>query len=135
MGASFLTMEKAFSQRNEMDTTSSAKIKPDGTSSYVKGMTAGRANSLVGTVTGLISLIMGWRAKVRSKGGTDRARTGAIMALTLGLIGIVLSIVHLSTSYDAALGSGSGKAGAFVGLVLGFIGMSLSGRALRSKRV
>jgi hypothetical protein len=139
IGFSLLATEKAFSQanpkENKMDTTSSVTAKPDGTSPYVTGITTGRAKSLVGTAMGLISLVIGWRAKLRSKGGTGRERTAAIVALVLGLIGIVLSVVHLSTSYGAALGSGSGKAGAFVALLLGLIGMILGGLALRSHKV
>jgi Family of unknown function (DUF6223) len=139
IGFSFLATEKAFSQANpkgnKMDTTSSVTAKPDGTSPYVTGITTGRATSLVGTAVGLISLIIGWRAKLRSKGGTGSGRTGAIVALVLGLISIVLSVVHLSTSYSAALGTGSGKAGAFVALLLGLIGMTLGGLTLRFRKV
>jgi hypothetical protein len=136
IGFSFLTME-TFSQANQkgnkMDTTRTATAKPDGTSPYVTGITTGRAKSLVGTVVGLISLVIGWRAKLRSNGGTGNGRTGAIVALVLGLIGSVLSVVHLSTSYGAAFGTGSGKAGALVALLLGLIGMTLGGLALRSR--
>jgi len=136
IGFSFLAMEKTFSQANQKENKidTSVTAKHDGTSPYVKGITAGRAKSLVGTVSGLISLIVGWRAKRHSNRGTGSGRTGAIVAFTLGLIGIVLSVIHLSTSYGAAFGSGSGKAGALVGILLGLIGMVLGGLALRPKR-
>ena len=56
-----------------------------------------------------------------------------MVALSLGLTSIVLSIVHLSTSAGAVFGSGSGKAGALVALVLASFGIILSGVALRQK--
>jgi hypothetical protein len=96
-------------------------------STYVKGITGGRAISLVGTVMGLISLIFGWRAKVRSS--LSAAKTG----LAFGLISIVLGLVHLSTVAGAAFGSGSGKAGTIVALSLAMIGTILAGLTLRSR--
>jgi Family of unknown function (DUF6223) len=135
IGFSFLAMEKAFSQANQKGSgkDTSVTATPNGTSPYVSGITPGRARALVGVVAGLISLVIGWRAKVRSAAGTGKGRTSAIVALVLGLIGIVLSVVHLSTSVGAVFGSGSGKAGAIFGLVLGLIGMTLGGLALRSR--
>jgi hypothetical protein len=138
IGFSFLVPAKVLSQTNQkenkMDTTSGVTTMPDGTSTYVSGITTGRAKALLGVVVGLISLVVGWRAKVRSAAGTGNGRTGAIVALLLGLIGIVLSIVHLIISAGAVFGSGSGKAGAIFALVLGLIGMTLGGLVLRSKR-
>ena len=100
-------------------------------------LTAGRARSLVGTVVSLISLVIGGLALARTAGriGTGNGRTGAIVALVLGLIiGIVLSVVHLGSS-TGGFGTGSGRAGAIVALVLGLIGMNLGGFALaRSRR-
>ena len=131
MWFSFLTAEDAFSQatqnQSKVDTISHAN--PDGP---VKGITPGRARSLVGSAMALISVIVGWRAKIRAKRG--KGGTEAIVAVLLGLTGIILSVIHLSASYGAALGSGSGKAGAFVALVLGLIGLILGGLALRSGR-
>ena len=140
IGLTFLVTEKVFSQaksqENKTKTTDSVTTMPDGTSSYVRGITAGRAKSLVGGVAGLISLIIGWRAKAaRSAAATGSRKTGAKLALVLGLIAIVLSVVHLSTSAGAVFGSGSGKAGAIVGLVLGLIGMTLGGLALHQKKI
>ena len=95
-------------------------------------ITAGRARSLVAGVVSLISLIVGGLALARSASG--KGRTGAIVALVLGLLGMVLSVVHLGTS-TGGFGTGSGRAGAIVALVLGLIGMSLGGLALgRSRR-
>jgi hypothetical protein len=126
IGLTFLVTEKGVSQSNQ-------KTVSGGTSTYVTGITTGRARALVGVGLGLISLVIGWRAKARSAGNSNR-RTGAIVALVLGLISIILSIVHLSTSVGAVFGSGSGKAGAIVGLVLGFIGMAFGRLALRQRK-
>jgi len=120
IGFTFLAPEKALSQAGNKTVT---------------GITPGRARALVGVAAGLISLIIGWRAKARSAEGTGNGRTGAIVALVLGLIGLVLSIVHLITSAGAVIGSGGGKAGAILGLLLGFIGMTLGGLALRQKKI
>src|SRR5688500_17877286 len=92
---SFFASEKAFSitdQEQQSDTTSNDS---DETSPYVKRITAGRAKSLVGGVLGLISLIIGWRAKARVS-NNHSAKPLAITALVLGLVAIGLSIVHLA---------------------------------------
>jgi hypothetical protein len=120
---------QATQQENKIAATDNATTTPGGNSGYVKGITPGRARSLVGIAFGLVSLVVGWRAKVRS------AKTGAKIALALGFVGIVLSIVHLSIVAGAVFGSGSGKAGAIVGLLLGLTGMILGGLTLRSKTV
>jgi hypothetical protein len=133
----FLITEKAFSQANQdgnkTDTTGHVTTTSDGHYTYEKGITPGRARSLVGVATGLISLIIGWRAKVRSNNGSisGNRRTPAMVALILGLFAIVLGVVHLSTSAGAAFGSGSGKAGAIAALVFGITGAILSGLALK----
>jgi peptidoglycan/LPS O-acetylase OafA/YrhL len=127
----FFTSEKAFSitdQEQQMDTTS---IESDETSPYAQGLTAGRAKSLVGGVLGLISLIIGWRAKARVA-ISHSARSWATTALVLGLVAIGLSVVHLA-NVSGGFGTGGGKAGAIVALVLGLIGIALSGLALRRK--
>lgn len=126
IGFSSLTAEQVFSQS-----------APDATSPAVTGITAGRAKSIAGGVIALISLIIGWRANSTNRSGAGNnanKRTQAIIALSLGGIAIILSLVHLSTSAGAVLGSGSGKAGAVVALVLALIGTALSGLALRPKR-
>lgn len=124
LGFTLFESEKAFSQTATLNTDST----------YVSGITSGRARSLVGTVAGLISVIVGWRAKRRFDSGAGSGKNGAMAALALGLICIALSVVHLSNSYSAALGSGSGKAGAYVALVLGLIGTVLGSLVLRAKR-
>jgi hypothetical protein len=51
------------------------------------------------------------------------------VALLAGLIGVVLSGLHLATA-TGAIGTGSGKLGAIVALVVGLIGMTLGGLAI-----
>ena len=117
--ASLLAAGNAYSQTGETD-------------AYVTGITAARARSLVGVALGLVSLITGWRVKRRSSVGKSYRRSWAIIALVLGLVAIVLSIIHLA-NVNGGFGTGGGKAGAIVALMLGIIGASLNGVALRSK--
>jgi hypothetical protein len=129
---SLVAPDKAFSitgQAQQSDTTSNDS---DETSPYVKGITAGRAKSLVGGVLGLISLIIGWRAKVRLA-NNHSAKSLAITALVLGLVAIGLSVAHL-VNVTGGFGTGGGKAGAIVALVLGVVGSTLGGLALQTKR-
>jgi hypothetical protein len=99
-------------------------------------MTSGRARALVGVAFGLISLITGTIALLRSRGslGVGNGRVGAIAALVLGLIAIVLSVIHLSI-FTGGFGTGGGRAGAIVAIVLSLIGIALGGITLsRSRR-
>ena len=98
-------------------------------------MTSGRARSLVAFGVGLISVIIGVVARALARRSRDgKWRTGAIVAVVVGLIGIVLSVIHLAT-YTGGFGTGSGRAGAIVALVLALIGITLGGLALaRSRR-
>jgi hypothetical protein len=131
-GLLFVETEKAFSQidppGNGSDTARNA--------SYVKGITDGRTRSLVADALGLASVIVGWRAMVRSNktSTSEKRRTPAVVALVLGLLAIVLSVFHLTTSAGAVFGSGSGKAGAIIALLFGFIG-SVLGSLVLKKRV
>lgn len=129
----FLPIQNAFSQTRQAENstideaTSASTGKP-----YEKGITAGRAKSLLGGIIGLASLIIGLRAK-RSVKNYDRARSNAMVALVLGLAGIILSLIHLAATAGAVFGSGSGKAGAIVGIVLSSIGLLLGWLSLRQK--
>jgi hypothetical protein len=125
---SFLITGKVFSQEGQEHKMDTATSGTDGTSSYVTGITAGRARSLVGVALGLTSLIIGWRTKTRS-GVSPIGRKWNVSALVLGLVAIVLSVMHLATVMGG-FGTGGGKAGAILALVLGLIGMGLGGRAL-----
>ena len=138
----FLATEKTFSQTSQdghkSDTTVSETIVSDSGSSYtyVKGITPMRARSLVGVALGLTSLVIGRRARSRAGAGVEtKGRNGAKVALSLGAIAIVLSIIHLNITAGAMFGSGSGKAGAIFALVLSLIGLTLSGLVLRQKKM
>lgn len=112
--------------------TACANITPVG---FAADFTAGRTRAMMVAVVGLISLVMGGFALARSKRGTGTGsgRTAAIVALVLGLIGVILSVVHLGGS--TGFGTGGGRAGAIVALVLALIGVTLGGLALaRSRR-
>jgi hypothetical protein len=126
---SVLTMGHTFSQTGQENGARAAGSKTDTT--YVTGLTAARARSLVGVAIGLISLIIGWRVKNRRPVQAGN-RTWTIMALTLGLVAIILSVVHLSGN-TGGFGTGGGKAGAIVALILGLAGAGMNGLALRSK--
>lgn len=110
----------------------SSQAKPGETSPAVTGITSGRARTLVIGVIGLVSLVIGWRAKALSARGTGRGRSWAIPALVLGGICVIFSAIHLIT-VTSGFGTGSGKAGAIVALVVGGTGMLLAGLALRPK--
>jgi hypothetical protein len=131
VGVSFLAAERVFSQEQKLDTTSSVSETSD-ESTYVRGITPGRARSLVGTVTGLISLIIGWR--VKRSAAKPGGRSWAVAGLVLGITAMVLSVVHLA-NITGGFGTGGGKAGAIVAIVFGLIGTILNGLALRSKAV
>ena len=121
---------KAFAQAGPQEAKTATTQNEPGIAP-VKGITAGRAKSLAGGAVALISVIIGGLAIRRSKKQIGHGgRTGAIVALVFGAIGVILSLLHLGTSAGAVFGSGSGKAGAIVSLVLGLTGMVLGGRAL-----
>lgn len=126
-GLSFLPTEKAFSQTSQ---------KGENTS-YVKGVTPGRAKALVGVAAGLGSLIIGLSARRRSikQIGPGKGKNGAMIALTLGLTGVILGILHLSNSVGAVFGSGSGKTRAIFALILSLAGITFSWLVLRYRKV
>lgn len=95
------------------------------------GITDARARALWAAGVGLISVVVGGFAFARSAGRIGFP--GAIAAVVLGLIGVVLSVVHISGS--TGFGTGGGRAGAIVALVLALIGVILGGLAVsRSRR-
>jgi hypothetical protein len=103
--------------------------------SFAVELTAGRARALIGAVVGLISLVIGGLALARPSGpiGSGNGRAAAMVPLVLGLIGVLLSVMHLGSA--GGFGTGGGRAGAIVALVLSLIGMSLGGLAMaRSHR-
>jgi hypothetical protein len=130
IGFSVLPFGDAFSQEDTTAVENNSSNK-ENTNTYVSGLTSARARSLVGGVIGLVSIIIGLR--VRSRRGANQVKTKRWpkVALALGVIAIVLSVLHLAGN-TGAFGTGGGKAGAIVALVLGICGVTLNGIAIRS---
>lgn len=116
-------------QEQKIDSVSSTTDKP---SSYVSGITAARARSLVGGVVGILSLVISLRGKRIGKVNPGNGRSWLIGAVALGLTAMILSIVHL-TGTTGGFGTGGGKAGAIVAMALGLIGTIMAMLALYSK--
>ncbi len=108
--------------------------KKDRADTYVRGFTSARVRSLVGSVLGVVSIVVGWRARSRVKINPATARSWAIAAVLLGSIAIILSIVHLTTNHGG-FGTGGGRAGAIIALALGVIGTAFGGQLLRLARI
>lgn len=100
----------------------------------VRGITPGRAATILPALMGLVSVVIGWIGLARASGSIGSRRIMAIAALVLGLICITLSGLHLANSYRANFGTGSGKAGAIVAMVLGLIGLVLATLTLNRSR-
>lgn len=100
---------------------------------FLQIVSSGRLAALAAALVGLISVVIGRQALVRSARFTAPARSRAIAALVVGLTGMVLSALHLSRA-TGGFGTGSGRAGAIVGVVLGLTGMVLGGLALARLR-
>lgn len=86
--------------------------------------------ALAGVVSGGLALRRARQATTAGpRGGRGHPRDGAMVALALGLVGVLLAAVHLATS-TGGVGTGSGKAGAVVGAVLGLTAVALGRSAL-----
>jgi hypothetical protein len=90
-------------------------------------ITDARARALATVALGLISVIVGGLAWARGR-GTGTGRIGSWAALVLGVIGVIVSALHIAGS--TGFGTGGGRAGAIVALVL-----SLAGTLLGAIRV
>lgn len=100
----------------------------------VIGITPGRAVALVPVGLALVSVVAGWVLLARSKGRIGYGRTGAITALAIGVISLVLSIIHLVRTSGSSIGTGAGRLGAIVAVILGLVGIGLSGLAVVRSR-
>lgn len=87
------------------------------TSEPVRGITPERFRSIIAGVLGLISIIVGLRARRAA----TRNSKGAVISLCAGLLGVIISAWHLAST-SGAFGTGKGRAGAIIALVLGLIG-------------
>jgi uncharacterized membrane protein len=97
------------------------------------GIGSGRLLPTMAAVAGLIGMVIGALALIRSRHASNR-RAGAIVATVLGLISLVVGGLHTANS-AGGFGTGNGLAGAIVAIVLGLVGMVLGGLALaRSSR-
>jgi hypothetical protein len=135
-----LTMGKTFAHtfqdEDQSEAPRTANSTDNSSDNYVKGITLMRGRSLVGIGLGLLSVVIGWRARKRSSEGIGKGgRNGAKIALLMGGIALVLSVIHLNISAGAVFGSGSGRAGAIFALILSLVGIGLSGMVFRQKRV
>jgi hypothetical protein len=121
------TQESGDENKTEITETKNSKLFNEG--GYVKGLTTARVIGLVELLLGLSSMIIAIRSKKFS------ATKSAKLALLLGLLAVVFSIVHFITAAGAVFGSGSGKAGAILAFVLGLVGIALGSWVLRQRKV
>ncbi|WP_067832717.1 DUF6223 family protein [Actinomadura kijaniata] len=100
----------------------------------VYDMSAGRVGAIVAALAGLLGLVIGVRALVRSARRTGSGRNGAAVAVATGVFGMALGGLVAATA-DGGLGTGNGLGGAYVALLVGLAGTVLGGLALaRSRR-
>jgi hypothetical protein len=105
------------------------------TDSFLQVVTTGRLWSIVAGLLGLTGLIIGLMALNRSGRRIHSAQRMGTIALVLGSICIILSIIHLART-TGGFGTGKGRAGAIVALVIGLIGIIFSRLAVtRSRRM
>ncbi|MFC7532049.1 DUF6223 family protein [Actinoplanes sp. GCM10030250] len=83
----------------------------------------GRLVPSVAAVIGLISVVVGVRALLRSR------RTAALLAVGAAMIAVAVGGVHAANA-AGGLGTGNGLAGAVIAVLLGVIGLVTSGLAL-----
>jgi hypothetical protein len=95
-------------------------------------ITPGRLTSILAGFVGLISVIIGWLALVRSANRVGSRRLSTI-ALLMGMIGVIISVLHLAST-TGGFGTGKGRAGAIVAIVIGLIGVILGWLALNRFR-
>ncbi len=90
-------------------------------------LSPGRIGAMLAGVIELIGVIAGARALARG------ARRGAIAALALGPIALVVGMTVVATA-KGGLGTGNGLGGGVVAIVIGLIGMTLGALALSRAR-
>ncbi|GAA1567233.1 hypothetical protein GCM10009678_57610 [Actinomadura kijaniata] len=112
-----------------------ARVSAQPVAAGVYDMSAGRVGAIVAALAGLLGLVIGVRALVRSARRTGSGRNGAAVAVAAGVFGMALGGLVAATA-DGGLGTGNGLGGAYVALLVGLAGTVLGGLALaRSRRV
>jgi hypothetical protein len=101
-------------------------------SSGAGGIGSGRLLPSIAGIAGLIGVIIGRRALIRSRSAANE-RTRALVAAVLGLISLLIGVLHAANS-AGGFGTGNGLAGAVVAIALGLIGILLGGLALARTR-
>lgn len=106
------------------------------TPAAAQGMIAtgsGRAGAQVAALASLIAVVFGGRALRSSRApapaGARNGRDGAIVAVVLGAVGVVLATLHLATT-SGGFGTGNGRAGAIVAALLGLVAVVIGRMAL-----
>jgi hypothetical protein len=112
-----------------------AQVSAQPAAATVYTMTPERIAAGTAAVVGLIGAVIGGLALTRSvRRIGNHGRRGAIVALGLGPIGLVLGGLVVVTA-DGGVGTGNGLAGGVVAMVVAVIGIALGGLALaRSRR-
>jgi hypothetical protein len=114
-----------------------AQVSEEPSAVSVYTFTPERMAATVAAVVGLISAVIGGMALARSSAGrtgTSNGRRGAIAALVMGPVGLVIGGLVVITS-DGGLGTGNGLGGGVVAMLVGLIGIALGGLArTRSRR-
>jgi hypothetical protein len=106
----------------------------DQASATVYAFTPQRMIASGAAATALIGALIGALALIRSARRDGTGRRGAIAALALGPIGVVMGGLVVATA-DSGIGTGNGLAGGFVAIVVGLIAATIGGLALvRSRR-
>jgi hypothetical protein len=101
--------------------------QPPAVSAYT--LTPGRIAASMAGVVGLIGAVAGGLALARSgRLGTANGRRGAIVALAMGPIALLIGGLVVATA-DGGVGTGNGLGGGIVAMVLGLIDMALGGLA------
>jgi hypothetical protein len=112
--------------------TSAAQVsdQPSVVSAYT--LTPERIAASTAAVVALIGAVIGALALARST--RSNGRRGAIVALVLGPIGLIMGGLVVATA-DGGLGTGNGLGGGVVAMMVGLIGIALGWLALaRSRR-
>jgi len=97
-------------------------------------LTSGRLASLAILFIGMVSVVIGYKSKKRfaNPALANNNSKGPVLALILGLLCVILSVIHLADATD--FGTGGGKAGSIVAVLAGSIGVFLASVTLYRMR-